>query len=297
MGLLVKRLLGTRLLFDMRGLLAEEYADAGHWRTGGLKFRLTKGMERRFFRRADGIVMLTRRIRQELIAGEPALRGREQVIEVIPCCVDTARFHLGEPERQVLRAARGWTGRVVLAYVGQLGTWYRPREMAAFFTALKRREPRAYFAVFTQGAPDVMRSAFDAEGIGAADAEVTYVPPDELPRALVPCDAGISFITASYSKRASSPTKVGEYLAAGLPVVSNRGIGDLDALFTSSAVGVLTATFDAAALAQAASELLLLLADPAVRDRCRAVAQAELSLATVGGPRYAALLGRVIRAT
>src|SRR5258705_4099539 len=32
-------------LFDIRGLQAEEYADAGHWDTRGLKFRLTKRIE------------------------------------------------------------------------------------------------------------------------------------------------------------------------------------------------------------------------------------------------------------
>ena len=293
MGLVLKAVLGTRLLFDMRGLLAEEYVDAGHWRADGLKFRLTKAMEKRFFRRADGIVMLTDRIREELLATEPALRGRRRDIEVIPCCVDAARFEGGEADRESHRAKRGWSGRRVLVYVGKLGSWYRPREMAAFFAALKRIEPRAYFAVFTQSEPRAMRSALEAEGIGPADAEIAYVPPDQLPQALVACDAGISFITASYSKRASSPTKVGEYLAAGLPVVSNRGIGDVDALLADHVVGVLTATLETSAFEPAARELLTLLDDPGLRSRCRAVARSELGLDTVGGPRYVALLERI----
>ena len=45
-------LLGLPFLFDVRGLLPDEYADAGHWRRGGLKYRLGKAMERVFFRRA-----------------------------------------------------------------------------------------------------------------------------------------------------------------------------------------------------------------------------------------------------
>src|SRR5215813_10340636 len=66
MALLLKRILGCRFIFDIRGLLAEEYVDAGSWERDDLKFRLTKWMERAFFRRADVFVMLTERIKQEL---------------------------------------------------------------------------------------------------------------------------------------------------------------------------------------------------------------------------------------
>ena len=40
----------------------------------------------------------------------------------------------------------------------------------------------------------------------------------------------ISFIKPFYSKIASSPTKYAESLAMGIPVISNRGIGDIDEL-------------------------------------------------------------------
>ncbi len=293
MGLVAKRLLGARLLFDMRGLLAEEYVDAGHWSATGLKFRLTKAMERRFFRGADAMVMLTHRIKNELTVQEPALRERAADIEIIPCCVDTTRFRVGAAERDAYRTARGWSDRLVLAYVGKLGTWYLPREMAAFFGALKRLEPRAYFAVLTQGPPEPMQEALGAEGIGGEDAAVTYVPPGQLPAALAACDVGISFIRPSYSKRASSPTKIGEYLAAGLPVVTNAGVGDVDALFEGTEAGVVTPTFDRAELERAAQALLRLVARPDMRDHCRALAARELGLDTVGGPRYVALLRRL----
>ena len=42
----------------------------------------------------------------------------------------------------------------------------------------------------------------------------------------------MSFIKPCLSKLSSSPTKVGEYLAAGLPVISTAGIGDVDDLLT-----------------------------------------------------------------
>jgi glycosyltransferase involved in cell wall biosynthesis len=118
-----------------------------------------------------------------------------------------------------------------------------------------------------------------------------------LPAVLASCDAGISFIRPSYSKRASSPTKVGEYLAAGLPVVTNTGVGDVDALFAPGLAGVLIPSFDARALENAARALLELVAQPETPGRCRELARRELDLDRVGGPRYVAVLRELVAAT
>ena len=48
--------------------------------------------------------------------------------------------------------------------------------------------------------------------------------PGEVPRYLKAADVAISFIKPCYSKQSSSPTKIAEYLASGLPVVCNAGL-------------------------------------------------------------------------
>ncbi len=49
----------------------------------------------------------------------------------------------------------------------------------------------------------------------------------------------MAFIKRCVSKIASSPTKNGEYLACGLPLIINAGIGDSDALINDWKAGVL----------------------------------------------------------
>ena len=44
-------------------------------------------------------------------------------------------------------------------------------------------------------------------------------------------NAGIFFIKPTFSKKASMPTRLGEYLASGVPCLCNTGIGDIDRLF------------------------------------------------------------------
>lgn len=289
MALILKRTCGYQFLFDMRGLLAEEYVDAGHWNAGSLKFRLTKAMERAFFRKADAFVMLTERIKQELCETESALVGRRGEIKVIPCCVDTSRFSTISEERIAYRAERGWSHRRVITYVGKLGTWYLPREMAHFFGVAHLMDTRFFFQVLTQDDPELMRHALQAAGVPTEAYDIRFVPPAQLPQILAASDAGISFIRSSYSKRASSPTKMGEYLAGGLPVIINTGIGDCDRMVKEQRLGAVLHDFSDAEYRRVTEEISKLLDEPDAPHRCRAYAEQELSLSKVGGPYYSAI--------
>jgi glycosyltransferase involved in cell wall biosynthesis len=103
------------------------------------------------------------------------------------------------------------------------------------------------------------------------------------------CDAGLAFIRPSLSKWASSPTKVAEYLAAGLPVVTNTGIGDLDEIIRAERVGVAITEFSDDRYREAAKQLATLLADQTLRARCVAAARKYFDLEHIGWARYRAV--------
>jgi len=284
---------GVPFLFDVRGLLPDEYADAGHWRRGGLKYRLGKAMERVFFRRARGLVFLTEAIRSELRASDALLASRDGDIAVIPCCVDLAAYASSPAARSASRARRGWSDRRQIVYVGKLGMWYLDAEMARFFAIARAQDPRLHLEVLTPSPSDALREALARAGVPGEAFAVRRVPPSEVPGVLEAADAGLSFIKPCFSKRSSSPTKVGEYLAAGLPVVSTAGIGDCDRMLAGGR-GVVVESLDDAAYARAARELGALLDDPDTPGRCRAFAATELSLDAAGAPRYAAVYERLL---
>ena len=80
----LSRALGVPYVFDHRGLMAEEFADAGIWARGGILFRATTSWEHRFISTAAQVVVLTDRLATEL--------NQSDRISVIPCTVDLARF-------------------------------------------------------------------------------------------------------------------------------------------------------------------------------------------------------------
>src|SRR6185503_18159590 len=118
-ALALKRKSGIKMIFDVRGLMAEEYVDAQHWPAGGLRYRVTKAAERRIFAAADGIVTLTERI-WPIIKEWDGLKGRDVHHEVIPCCVDLSLFQFDEMLRAKLREELGLKQHFTFVYSGSL---------------------------------------------------------------------------------------------------------------------------------------------------------------------------------
>jgi hypothetical protein len=167
------------------------------------------------------------------------------------------------------------------------------REMAEFFAVARRIRSDLLFLIVTQADPDPMLRDLHRIDVAPCDYRIVRSPPDELGRYLNAAEFGISFIRPSFSKISSSPTKIGEYLAAGLPVLSTAGIGDVDALLDENEVGVLMSDFSDEAYELSATRIFEVCHQPDVQSRCRAVAATTLSLHAVGVPRYDELYRRV----
>jgi glycosyltransferase involved in cell wall biosynthesis len=280
---------GARLLFDVRGMLGDESVDGGAWSRDSLRYRLVKGYERRLFHKSGALVVLTEALRSWLRENRQVPDGMP--VEVIPCCVDTERFHVDPGVRTATRRELGLGERPVVVYAGTLGSWYKAREMARFVSLLRRHQPDVAFLVLTHADASELAAAARAEGLAESSIVVRKVHPTDMPTVLAAGDLGLSFIEPCFSKTGSSPTKVGEYLAAGLNVVVNSGVGD-QATFTADpeACVVLPSFLDGDLAAGARRAADLLTRDQPVRAAAaRRVASARLSLAEVGVPRYHAL--------
>ena len=283
MALLARRFARVKLIFDIRGLMAEEYADAGIWTRNSLPFRLVKKLEKAGIRQADQIVVLTERLRDWLV--EHKLKPAGQ-IQVIPCCVDLSRSTGPSPETQQVRFE--------IVYAGSVTGVYLLEEMARFFLAVREHQPDAFFRILTTGSEEEVAARLQHVGVGSTDFWVGKVEPDDVLGYLQRARLGLSFRQPAFTQIAASPTKIAEYLAAGLPVVCNSGVGDVDALLAREHVGVLLEEFDAKAYAHAAEQALQLLFEPQIRERCLAAARRNFDLITVGGPRYYDVYNRLV---
>jgi len=293
-ALRLKQRLGVRMIFDVRGLMAEEYIDAGHWSANGAAARLTKNMEARALNATDGVVTLTDVLWSEMRAW-PSLQSNRTAHETIPCCIDLEAFRFDEQARIVRRADTGIDDRFVLVYSGSIGGWYMTGEMADFFAALKQKRPNAFFLWLTQGDKSIVDRAITAATLTPDDYAVRSVKPADVPSWLSASDAGIAFYRPGISRLGTSPVKVSEYLACGLPVVVNAGVGDSGALISREKIGTLVQDFTAAEYSVAAATIAEYADTPAeIRRRTRAVAEKFFDVRQVGVERYARLYESVL---
>jgi glycosyltransferase involved in cell wall biosynthesis len=293
-ALRLKWRLGVKMIFDVRGLMADEYFDAGHWRRESTPYRLTKAMERRILAATDGVVTLTERI-WPIIKEWDGLRGRHLAHEVVPCCADLELFTFSQSDRDRRRRELGVEDRFVVVYSGSIGGWYLTESMADFFALLVREQPQAHALWLTPGKHDQVRTLMQSRGIEAKDYSVLAATTADVPSYLSASDAGLAFIKPCFSKMASSPTKYAEYLACGLPLIINCGIGDSDTLVTQEKTGVLVDAFnqDAYRSATAALEDFVVHAEQ-TRHHNRAVAERLFDVRRIGVERYAHLYESVL---
>ncbi len=269
MALAVKRSAGARFLFDMRGFWADERVDGGLWPRDGRMYRTAKWFERRLLLSADHVVSLTHAGVREM-QRFPWLQGHAPPMTVIPTCADLERFSPHAPEATDYG--------LVLGYVGSAGTWYLFDATVACFARLLRMRPDARLLILNRNEHAYILERLAAGGVPMDAVELRASEYAEMPAQMARMHAGIFFIRPVFSKQASAPTKLAEFLGCGIPCIANAGVGDVAELLEGERVGVALRGFDEAQLDAGLRSLFELLAEPDIAQRCAAAARKLFSL-------------------
>lgn len=277
------KLIGSaRFLVDIRGFWADERVDGGMIPSGGPVYRVLKAIEKTMLVRADHVVTLTR-ASVPVLREDPRFGLTAAPISVIPTCTDLNLFAPASSDGAPL-VPRPLT----IGYVGQVGTWYMLDEMLAFFVAVRRLQPDARMLIVNKNQQDEIRRLVERVGVNPGAVEIVASNRADMPTYIGRMDAGLALIHPFFSKIASAPTKLAEYLGCGVPVVGNAGCGDMVQIIEEDGVGVAMADTSASAIEGAAVELIARLADPALPARCVASAHRHFALAD-GTARYRAI--------
>jgi glycosyltransferase involved in cell wall biosynthesis len=248
-GLKIKRKFDTKFIFDMRGFFADERLDGGIWNKKSLikgsLYGFFKRKEIDFFNNSDYTISLTHAAKNEILKWQEVKKNLK--IKVIPCCVDIDFFSINNLENnkrfELQNKLKITNSDFVISYLGSTGTWYLFDEMLDFFKILTQAHTRAKFLIITQDDKEFILKKADEKGIDKNQLIILSANRAEVPVLLNMCKVSIFFIKPTFSKMASSPTKMGEILAMGIPVITNCGVGDVDAIIIESGCGVLIDKF------------------------------------------------------
>jgi glycosyltransferase involved in cell wall biosynthesis len=159
---------------------------------------------------------------------------------------------------------------------------------------LLRAIPEARALFVTRDDHAALRRDAAAAGIEPERLVITRAEFADMPAHVRLIDVGVFFIKPSFSKRASAATKLGEFLATGVPVVVNDGVGDSGRMVRDAGAGIVLDRLDDEAMRASSGDVRRFLETPDTRARCRAAAvkwfDVEAGTARYGN-LYAALGG------
>lgn len=200
----------------------------------------------------------------------PALRA------VVPTAVDLDRFQLNPKMPSKFRAL----------FSGTYNDYYDLELSARFMEEL-----RSQAGLEIHWARPLESSRLE---IAVGETKVFPSAQSEMAQLIPQYSFGVSIckLGAGPSLTAAMPTKIGEFLACGRPIVVNEGLGDMDSFLKEFNVGVVL-NGDADNLKKKATELINISLDPETPYRCRALAEKYFSM-DVGASKYFDLYAQIL---
>jgi glycosyltransferase involved in cell wall biosynthesis len=211
-GLAAARVRRVPFVLEVRDLWPESIVAAGKMTPGSVSHRVLTSLERLLVTQAERIVVVTSGWEDHFAQlGVPVSK-----ITVIPNGTEASDFIVSET-RETLRAAYRISGFTAI-FAGSHG----PKDGIDLILDAAAKTPEINFLLVGAGASKRQAEArIRQQNITNLEFR-TPIPKTELARLLGACDVGIHAVTPlSVFEKGMSPNKLFDYMASGLPVVSN----------------------------------------------------------------------------
>ncbi len=152
---------------------------------------------------------------------------------VVPCCVSQIS---ADEHRDEIR--RNWgikDDETAIVYSGSTAAYQHLEDLTIpFLKKLAERNTKIRL-VFLSSEPEAIKKMLAEAQIAIDKIIVKSLPQNEVAIALTACDAGVLIRKPTLVNRVANPVKIAEYLASGLPVIIEKGIGGVsESLFGQS---------------------------------------------------------------
>ena len=281
-GLLLKLATLCPVVFDMRGLWPEEVALKLTKGRKSIIYKALKYLEKINIEHSDAIVSLTEAAKLYLIN---SYNLKKNIIYTMPTCVDTLKFEYSSIPNSKTK---------VFSCIGTiLSDWFLLDWLKTFFQCIDEFDESAKFEIITRDNKELLLSRLNIKTSLANKILISSATSDEMPELLRSHSASSMFFKSGISKLGSSPTRFGEILSTGRPIICNSGVGDLNQLIKAHNVGVIVENNDHHSMNKAVKELYMLLSDPSTSLRCRKLATSYYSLGS-GSKKYSNIYTKLL---
>ena len=261
-GVWMKQQFGIKFLHDIREFYADSRIDGGIWNISNPLFKIIyryfKQKESQQLALCDGIVCLTYAA-EKIIRQLPEFKSTTP-LSVIPCSVDLEIFNPEKINTSELEQQQTLLGieknDFVISYLGSIGGWYLTNEMMRFCKLLSDKIPTTKFLFISPHLHETIFNEAKKSGIHKNQIIVKHGSRKDVPLLLSLSNYSLFFIKPCYSKKSSSPTKHGEIMAMGIPVITNSGVGDVKEIVEKFDSGYVLDDFSDAAMNNVIDQLI-----------------------------------------
>jgi hypothetical protein len=245
------------VLWDVRSLWSDQRALIGTQGWNSVTARGARSLENVSAKHAKAMTTLTAAVVPILQARHSRLPG---IREVIPTCVQTSKFVPSAMPK----------GQIVCLLSGTFNNYYDIDRTRLIIEAIRKRIDLKVIWARASESPETY--------LGVGEDLVISASHDEMPELVKMAHFGLAICKEDDlgSLAAAVPTKIGEFLASGRPMIVSKGLGDMDTYFRESKAGIVVSK--AASLEGLAAQIEALIADPEVPDRCRSLAMEHFDM-------------------
>lgn len=233
LGLLFHKIYGTKFIFDMRGFWADERLEGGIFKKNYIYY-FFKYLEKQFIKNSDAIIALTVNSIEEMKTWHYVSEKYNNKFYHITTCCDIDKFRQTYNSRLQKKVD---INHLNFVYIGSIGPWHSLKDVSDFIVFTYEYLPASRFKIIVNSGKEQLSQFIGSKGLNSNRFIVDSVPHNKIPEALMGADIGLFFIPPVYAKKASSPTKLGEMLSAGIPVITGHSVGDVDQLISGNRVG------------------------------------------------------------
>ena len=218
-AMLFKHFIKSVFIADMHGALPEEYtynnSHVNKW-----KLNYLEDLERATSLKADYIICQSEEMKRHIIKKYSAIESKAFVYK---CGVDTDLFRYDVAVRKQIRQQLGIPNDcLVFVYSGGLMKWQKIEESMQIFEKIRKNVTSSKFLILTRDL-DLVKEYISKLNLDyiCDDIIALSVPFNQVSDYLNCADVAFLLRDDDVMNRVASPTKLAEYLACGLPVISD----------------------------------------------------------------------------
>jgi len=279
-ALVVSKILKIPFVFDMRALWVEELVAANSIKRGSLIEKVVSFLEKKLLTNSAKVVSLTEAAIPFLKNKYPELKTGK--FTVIPTCVDLKRFSYTPSEA---------IEKVHIENVGTMGSVLNPRfRQDIFFSILsfiEKKDSEVTFKIVSKDSEQDLKFNANLHSV-LSDIDIYASRPDDIAKNIKNMSFAIVTFNPGTSTLGTSPTRIAEFLACGIPVIVSENVGDTAEIITENKVGIAIDVASNIDFEQLWLKMSELRSDPTLANRCREVSESYFS-AERGAIKYAAV--------